>query len=421
MASIEAEAACLHYAWREIWARPNQLATIGGEWRYWIWLAGRGFGKTRCVAEWAREMAWSRPGSTGMMAAATSNDMTSVLLGGTSGILKISPPWFMPKHTASRDHGERLVWPNGSTAFVRSADEPGRMRGPGFNWAAIDELAAWRSKRGEHAFDMLDMGLREPYGPDKLAPQCVIATTPKPGNPHLERIINNPLTVHVGGSMMDNAENLDPVFIESMLETYENTDLGRQEIYGELLTEREGALWTRAMLDDHRVPAAPHCEQVYVGVDPAVSSGAKADETGIVTVGKSGRDFYVLADDSGRMSPNAWGDKVVQVYHDRQADRIIGEKNNGGDLIEIMLRQKDRGISYRGVNASRGKTPRAEPVSALSEQGRLHIVGSMPQLEAQLTSWVAGDTTIKCPDRMDALVWAVTVLNKPRGGFGVIN
>ncbi len=268
---------------------------------------------------------------------------------------------------------------------------------------------------------MLDMGLREPYGPDRLAPQCVIATTPKPGNPHLERIINNPLTVHVGGSMMDNAANLDPVFIESMLETYENTDLGRQEIYGELLTEREGALWTRAMLDDHRVPAAPHCEQVYVGVDPAVSSGAKSDETGIVTVGKSGRDFYVLADDSGRMSPNAWGDKVVQVYHDRQADRIIGEKNNGGDLIEVMLRQKDSGISYRGVNASRGKTPRAEPVSALSEQGRLHIVGSMPQLEAQLTSWVAGDTTIKSPDRMDAMVWAVTELNKPRGGFGVIN
>ena len=390
----EKEAEALLYDWR-FWARPNQVPPPG-DWRTWLVLAGRGFGKTRTGAEWVREQVEQGQCSRMALVAPTAADARDVMVEGESGILAISPPWFRPLYEPSK---RRLTWPNGAIATTYSADEPDRLRGPQHDGAWADELAAWKYSE---TWDMLMFGLR--LGAD---PRAVVTTTPKPVR-LIRELLAAATTVVTRGSTYENADNLAPAFFEKIISKYEGTRLGRQELHAEVLDDVPGALWARKMLDDLRRLAAPDLVRVVVAVDPAVTSEEGSDETGIVVAGKGADGHgYVLEDLSGRFSPDAWARRAVDAYQERQADRVIAEVNNGGDLVETIVRTVDARVSYKGVHASRGKQTRAEPVAALYEQGRIHHVGSLEDLEDQMCTWLPG---MKSPDRMDALVWALTEL-----------
>lgn len=386
------------YDWR-IWARPEQLAPEG-DWDIWVILAGRGFGKTRSGAEWVREQIESEACSRMALIGPTASDVRDVMVEGESGILAISPPWFRPQYEPSK---RRLTWPNGAIATTYSADEPERLRGPQSDGFWADEREAWRYME---AWDQLMFGLR--LG---THPRGVVTTTPRPSKA-LTELLALPGVVVTRGSTYANRANLAPSFFSSIIRKYEGTRLGRQELHAEILDDVEGALWTRAMIEDARAGAAPDLLRIVVGVDPAVTSGEDSDETGIVAVGVGvDRQYYVLADRTGRLTPDQWGKRVVNTYTDLAADRVVGEVNNGGDLVESNLKHaaRDLGLraAYKAVRASRGKAVRAEPVAALYEQGRVHHVGSFPELEDQMCGWVPGMGD-DSPDRMDALVWALT-------------
>lgn len=402
-------------------ARPEQLAPDGA-WTYWQMLAGRGFGKTRALCEWFREQMEARAGAIGMLIAATSGDLHSVLLGGPSGIMNISPPWFMPRVQDKAGEGLRLTFPNGSWAYLRSADEPSRVRGPQFNVLAGDEFAAWRPKRGEHAWPLLQMGLRL-TGPNGEPPQAALATTPKPSI-YIRELLQSEHCATTRGSTYDNRDNLAPSFFDAVVSRYEGTRLGRQELMGELLDDVQGALWQQRVIDENRVMTHPALARVVVAIDPAATSHAESDETGILTAGRGGDGhLYVLEDRSGRMGPVEWARSAIASFDSRDGDRVIGEVNNGGEMVEHTLRTVRRNVPYTAVRASRGKVTRAEPIAALYEQGKVHHVGEFPLLEEQLTTWTQGD---KSPDRLDALVWALTELSQPtldtsRLGSSVVN
>ncbi|MFQ6018224.1 MAG: terminase large subunit domain-containing protein, partial [Kiloniellaceae bacterium] len=269
-----------------------------------------------------------------------------------------------------------------------------------------DELAKWR--HAEAAWDQLQFGLR--LGP---RPRQVVTTTPRPIKT-LKNLIKDPDTVITRGSSYENIANLAPAFIQRIIRRYEGTRLGRQELDAELLEDTPGALWRRARIDDLRVAAAPALVRVVVAVDPATSSGPESDETGIVVAGLSADNHgYVLDDLSMRGSPDAWGRSAVAAYHRWRADRIVGEVNAGGEMVEHVIRTVDRDVSYKAVRASRGKVARAEPVAALDEQGRVHHVGCFPELEDQMCAF-AGDFDRAgagySPDRVDARVWALSEL-----------
>lgn len=323
---------------------------------------------------------------------------------GESSILKISPPWFMPKYEPSK---RRLTWPNGAVATTFSADEPDRLRGPQHDLAWADEVAVW--KRPE-AWDNLMFGLR--LG---LNPRCIVTTTPKPVKVIREltaRVDKD--VVMTGGSTYENRANLAAGFLEDILGRYEGTRLGRQEIYGELLDDTPGALWQRSRIDELRVEKAPDLVRVVVAIDPAASSDEDSNETGIIVAGKGVDGHgYVLADRSCRMSPHGWATRAVTAFDEFKGDRIVGEANNGGDMVESTVRTVRSSIPFRKVHASRGKHVRAEPIAALYEQGRVHHVGSMPELEDQLCNWVPEGVDWS-PDRLDALVWVLTELNIAR-------
>ena len=393
------QAAQLLHDWEGFWARPNQLAPPG-DWFVWLVLAGRGFGKTRIGAEWVR----AQKDHVGRIAlvAPTAADARDVMVEGESGILAISPPWERPIYTPST---RRLTWPNGSIATLYSADEPDRLRGPQHGAAWCDEIAAW--KYGQDAFDMLTLGMR--LG---SRPRITITTTPRP-SALIRSLVQAKSTALTRGRTRDNLQNLAPTFADAILSRYEGTSLGRQELDAELLDEMPGAMWTRANIDRLRVKTAPTLVRVVVAVDPAVSSHEGSDETGIIVVAK-GEDGhgYVLADRSLRGSPDAWARAAVDAYHEFKADRLVAEKNQGGEMVEHTLHTVDKRVPISLVHASRGKQARAEPVAALYEQGRYHHVGGFPLLEDQLVSWVPGESS---PDRLDALVWAAAELNIAAG------
>jgi phage terminase large subunit-like protein len=390
------EARRLEYDWL-YWSRPEQRAPAG-DWRTWLVLAGRGFGKTRTGAEWVREQAES--GRCGRLAlvAPTAADARDVMVEGESGILAICPRRFRPLYEPSK---RRLTWPNGSLATLYSADEPDRLRGPQHDCAWCDEAGVWRFP---DAWDMLQFGLR--LGAD---PRVVVTTTPKPVR-LVRELATDPTTTVTRGSTYDNAANLAPAFLDQIVRRYEGTRLGRQELHAELLDDTPGALWTRAAIENLRVKAAPDLTRIVVAIDPAVTSGEDADETGIVVAGK-GVDghAYVLKDLTCRLSPDGWARRAVNAYHELSADRIIAEVNNGGDLVEQVIRTVDRRVSYRKVHATRGKRVRAEPVAALYEQSKVHHVGMFADLEDQQCSFTP-DGYDGSPDRVDALVWALTEL-----------
>jgi phage terminase large subunit-like protein len=398
------EARLLIYDW-PFWARPNQLPPEG-DWRVWLVLAGRGFGKTRTGAEHIRARATARTASRFALVAPTAGDARDVMVEGESGILAVSPPWERPRYEPSK---RRLTWPNGAVATLFSADEPERLRGPQHDLAWCDELASWRYPE---AWDMLMLGLR--LGAD---PRVVVTTTPRPTK-LIRGLTADPTVVVTRGTTYDNRANLAPAFLGQIVRKYQGTHLGRQELLAELLENVPGALWNRGMIEATRASNAPELIRVVVAIDPATSSTEGSDETGIIVAGKdqAGRG-WVLADASGRFRPTEWAKTAILAYRAHCADRVVAEVNNGGDMVETTLRMIDPNVPFAAVHASRGKITRAEPVAALYEQGRVHHVGVFPHLEDQMCAFARdahGAFDIRSagfsPDRVDALVWALTDL-----------
>lgn len=398
--------AALKWHW-PFWARPNQLAPEG-DWITWLLLAGRGFGKTRCGAEWVREKAKNFPGCRIALVGETAADCRKVMVDGESGILNISPPDFMPTyHPTNR----QLIWPNGSIAETYNATEPDQLRGPQHHFAWCDEIAKWKYMQA--TWDQVQMGLR--LGEK---PQQVVTTTPRPLD-LIKKILNDKDTVVTRGRTLDNSDNLAAPFLKKITEEYEGTRLGRQELDAEILDDIPGALWQRSNIDLNRVQEVPEdLERVIVAVDPAVSNENGSDEHGIVVVGLA-RDNdgyargYVLEDGSLKGSPEEWARKAVSLYRKWSADKIVAEKNQGGDMVASVIKAVDRSITPKLVHASRGKYIRAEPVSSLYEQNRIHHVGRFDRLEDQMCTFSIDNIRgngMGSPDRVDALVWGLTEL-----------
>lgn len=377
-------------------ARPSQLPPED-DWRIWLILAGRGFGKTRTTVEWAIEQARTHPKSRGAFVGATTSDTRDILVLGESGILNVARDDFRPVYNPSK---RLLTFPNGSIILLFSADEPNRLRGLQHHWAVCDELASWRYP---DAFDQLMLGLRLGQNP-----RVAIATTPRPTT-LIKTLLKDP-TCHVTrGSTYENAANLAKPFMDAIVRRYEGTRLGRQELKGEVLDDVLGALWRRGNIDDNRVTAFPDLVRVCVGIDPAASANEGSDETGVIVGGvDSAGHGYVLDDVSLIASPPEWAKQAIAAYHRHRADRMIAETNNGGDMVEHTIRMVEPNVSFKQVRASRGKAVRAEPVAALYEQGRIHHVGTFAELEDQLCGWTPDSSD--SPDRLDALVWVFTEL-----------
>lgn len=376
-------------------ARPNQLAPEG-DWRTWLILAGRGFGKTEAGAQWIRHRVENGSKSIALVAE-TQKDLEEVMV---ARLLKISPPHMIPK---VRYKPVRLIWPNGAEALGYNGTEPDQLRGPEFDTAWVDELAKYRYAR--ELWDMLQFTMRS--GDD---PRVLATTTPRP-IPVLREIMADPLTAITRGSTMENKDNLAQAFMDKIVSKYAGTRLGRQELDGEILDDVPGALWTRAMLERAVVDSVPEMARVVVAVDPSGTDGADdGDEIGIIVVGRGvdGRG-YVLEDLSCKLSPDAWARRACEAYYRWGADRLVAERNFGGAMVASVIRTADRNVSFKEVTASRGKTARAEPVAALYEQGRVSHVRGLADLEDQLTLMtMAGYAGEGSPDRVDAMVWGLT-------------
>ena len=383
-------------------ARPAQTPP-DGNWRTWLVMAGRGFGKTRTGAEWLTEEVQAGRMRRVAVVAPTAADARDVMVEGESGLLAVGTRrLFRPTYEPSK---RRLTWPNGAIGTLYSADEPERLRGPQHDGAWADEIGVWRYP---DAWDQLQFGLR--LGTD---PRQVATTTPRPTALVRSLIARVGQDVEMtGGTTRDNAANLAPAFLDQIITRYEGTRLGRQEIGGELLTDTPGALWTLAMIDAARLPADTilPLTRIVVGIDPAVSTGEDSDETGIIVAGIDAAGHgYVLEDLTGRYSPNEWATIAVSAFDRWQADRIIAERNNGGQMVEYTIRTVRRNAPVTTIHASRGKIARAEPVAALFEQGKVSHVGAFPALEDQMTTFVP-DIVTQSPDHLDAMVYALSDL-----------
>lgn len=393
----------------EFWALPHQLPPEGA-WKTWVVMGGRGAGKTRAGAEWVRaQVEGARPLDKGRasrvaLVAETIDQAREVMVFGDSGILACSPPDRKPEWQAGR---RQLVWPNGAVAQVFSAHEPDALRGPQFDAAWVDELAKW--KKGQEAWDQLQFALR--LGRD---PQQIVTTTPQ-NVPVLKSILKHPTTVASHAPTDANRAYLAKSFLDEVQSRYGGTRLGRQELEGLLIEDVEGALWTSAMLDACRDETPLTLSRIVVAVDPPMTGGAESDECGIVVVGVQAEGppaqwrAVVLEDASLRGSPTEWARAAVAAVQRHGADRIVAEVNQGGDLVEQMIRQQDQFVPFKAVHASRGKVTRAEPVAALYEQGRVRHHRGLAVLEDQMCLMSrAGYRGKGSPDRVDALVWALS-------------
>ena len=404
--------------WR-LFARPSQLPPPGS-WSNWLILAGRGFGKTRTGAEWVRaNMCGPSPLAAGRwrhvaLVAETAADARAVVVGdgkavsdptAGSGILQVHPEDYRPIYESSK---RRLTWPNGAIATLYNGTEPDQLRGPQHDAAWCDELAKWQY--AQQTWDQLQFGLRTGDNP-----QVSITTTPRP-IALLKELMKDPGTVVTRGSTFDNSGNLSDKFLASIRRKYQGTRLGRQELNAELLEDMEGALWKRSLIDGLRVQVQdlPPLKRIVVAIDPNASSEEDSNECGIICAGLGTDDHgYVLDDVSGVMAPHEWATTAVSLLRERMGDRIIAETNNGGEMVEHTLRMVDPTVPFSAVWASRGKVTRAEPISALYEQGRVHHVGAFPRLEDQMCAFTVDFNRTEMgysPDRMDALVWALTEL-----------
>ncbi len=382
--------------WADI-ARPSQLPP-NGDWNNWLILAGRGFGKTRTGAEtvkgWIDQAFYKRIALIGQ----TFDEVRSVMVEGESGILNLHADGERPRFEPSNG---RIMWNNGAIASIYGADYYEKLRGPQFDLAWIDEMAKFRHP--ERAWEQLMLGLR--LG---KKPRCIITTTPRP-IPLIEKLLKDPLTVTTKGTTFENKDNLASTFINQIVKQFEGTKLGAQELYAEVLSERQGALWQRSVIR-HQVPENESWQRIVIAIDPATTHHEGSDETGIVIVAlATDKKAYVLEDLSGRHSPADWGRRVVDAYWRHKVDRVVAEVNKGGDMVERIIRSIDPHVSYRAVRATRGKVTRAEPIAALYEQGHVYHIKPLKELETQLCEYIPGITS-KSPDRLDALVWALTDL-----------
>jgi len=404
----DAEIASVLYHWPN-WARPEQLMPPG-EWRTWILLGGRGSGKTRPGAEAIRQIMTDYPGIRVALIGPTSSDCRDVMIEGESGLLNCFPPEERPYYKPSR----RLIQcRNGSVGFTYSAEEPERLRGPQHGAAWLDEIGTYPDLKA--LWDLMVPGIRLGTFTRRIA-----TTTPRP-LPFLHELLKDPTSRISRMRTKDNAANLPKETIEELYRIYGGTRIGRQELDGELLEEAEGALWTHSRIDALRVRPedVPELARIVIPIDPSTTSGPDSDACGMVPValGVNGHG-YVLDDVTAVLSPDDWISRAVAQYDKWDADRIIGEANNGGDLIESLLRTQRKNISYEKVHASRGKITRAEPVAALYEQGKIHhVIGrNLKDLENEMCNYVPGMS--KSPNRMDSLVWGVSYLMLKRMRVG---
>ena len=396
---------------------PPVRANGGGPWTTWLMLGGRGAGKTRLGAEWVRASAQSTGPYAHQRAlhialvGETEHDVREVMIEGPAGLLSTSPRGERPLWFPSR---RRLEWLNGAVGLVFSAEDPEQLRGPQFDAAWCDELAKWR--HADATFDMLQFGLRLGQQPRQL-----ITTTPRP-IPLIKRLIADPRTAVTRAATQANAAFLSPNFLDEVLARYAGTRLGRQEIDGEIIEERADALWTRALIECSRVRIAPPLERIVVGIDPPGSARPGADACGIVAAGiAEDRHIYVLEDATVQgLAPAGWAMKAVALFHRLKADSLVAEVNMGGDMVRAVLAQIDAAIPLRTVHATRGKWLRAEPVAMMYQQGKVkHVDPPAAALEDEMCDFgIGGLSAGASPDRLDALVWAVTELTTRGAGQG---
>jgi phage terminase large subunit-like protein len=393
--------------WR-LRARAAQLPPPG-DWRVWLMMAGRGFGKTRAGAEWVRMVAEADPEARIALVGGTLHEARSIMVEGASGVLSVAPWWARPHYAPAL---RRLTWPNGAVASLFGAAEPESLRGPQFSHGWADEIGKWPG--GEAAWDNLMLGMR--LG---RAPRVLATTTPRPV-PLVRRLVAGEGVVVTRGRTVENAANLAPGFVAAMQAGYGGTRLGRQELDGELIEEVEGALWTRALVERCRVAHVPGVlTRLVVAVDPPASAGGDACGIVVAGLGSDGRG-YVIADASVEgQRPEGWARAVAAAAMVHGADRVVAEANNGGQMVESVLRAAEAALPVRLVHASRGKAARAEPVAALYEAGRVAHRGVFPQLEDQMCGLLAGGGYVgpgRSPDRADALVWGLSELMLGRVG-----
>ncbi|BDV33358.1 DNA-packaging protein [Methylocystis iwaonis] len=387
---------------------PPDATSNGLPWRQWLILGGRGAGKTRAGAEWVKGLALGRPQfclhPAGRIALVgeTAADVRDVMVEGVSGLLSVHDRRERPRWESSR---RRLLWDSGAVAQAFSAEDPESLRGPQFHAAWCDELAKWRYAR--ETWDMLQFGLRLGDWPRQL-----VTTTPRP-TPLLKELIAHPATALTRALTRENAANLAPSFLESVIAQYAGTRLGRQELDGEIVEERKDALWTRDMMDAARVTEAPPLARIVVAVDPPATSGKRADNCGIVAAGADAAGLvYVLEDATLETArPAQWARAAIALYHKLSADALIAEVNQGGEMVRAVLNEADASAPVTMARATRGKYLRAAPVAQLYEQGRVKHVGAFPALEDEMCDFgLDGLSSGRSPDRLDALVWAATTL-----------
>ncbi len=393
------EADALLHDWRGFLARPDQVMPTG-DWDIWLALAGRGWGKTRTGAEGVREVVDLGLASRIGLIAETAADARDVMV---DAIMRIFPNGRTPLYQSSK---RKVTFHNGAVAYTYNATEPDQLRGPQHDFLWHDEIAKWRYAR--ETWDQAQFGLR--LG-DK--PRQIVTTTPRPIELVKSIISGGEGKVHVTrGRTMDNRSNLAATFLDRIEKRYAGTRLGRQELDAEVLGDLPGALWSLASIDAYRLPVAPVTGRIVVAIDPAVTNTEDSDEHGIIVAGiTADQRGIVLEDASLKGGPSAWAKRAVSLYRSWQADCIVVEVNQGGDMVASTLRTVDANVKIREVRASRGKHIRAEPIAALYEQGKVTHVGAFAELENQMTQMTAagyeGDGS---PDRLDALVWAMTEL-----------
>lgn len=394
----DAEAEALLFDWRGFNARPDQIAPEG-DWDVWLALAGRGWGKTEAGAQWIKEQVEGGAMSIALIAE-TQKDLEEVMV---ARLLSIYPEHERP---TVRFKPVRITWPNGAVALGYNGTEPNQLRGPEFDTAWVDELAKYRYAR--ETWDMLQFGMRR-----GMHPRTMVTTTPRPVELIKAIVSGQEGKVHVTrGRTMDNRSNLAPTFLARIQKRYEGTRLGRQELNAEILGDLPGAIWSQSVLDSYRLSEAPDLSRVVVSIDPAVTNTEDSDEHGICVAGVDDEKVgYLLEDASISGTPLEWARECVRLYGLYQADAIVAEVNNGGDMIAHTIRSIAPNVNVIEVRATKGKHVRAEPIAALYEQGRIRHVGQFAQLENQMTQMTnegfQGDGS---PDRVDALVWAFTEL-----------
>ncbi len=384
-----------------LWAHQMQRPPEG-DWTTWLMLGGRGAGKTRAGAEWVRELvSGARPVSPIALVGETMAEARAIMVDGVSGIISVHPNAERPRFDAGRGI---LAWPNGAEAWLLPANDPERFRGPQFAAAWCDEVAKW--PKAEAAWDMLQFGLR--IG---ARPRQMVTTTPKPTR-LLKRLLADPNTVVTRMTTRANKDNLAPAFLEAIVARYNETVLGRQELDGEMVEELPGALWSRSQIETGRIDKVPGLTRIVVAVDPPVTGGKNSDACGIIVAGRCGDDAVVLADRTVQgVTPVGWARVAITAFHEFNADTILAEVNQGGDLVKNLMHQVDASVPVLEARANRGKWVRAEPVAALYAQGRVKHAGMFAELEDELCAFGPdGLAEGHSPDRLDALVWAVTEL-----------